>query len=205
MEDQKIAADQAAQANQAAVESAQRASDAARQAMESVYDSISSALKSLMGQSDEFNSMQRKQAKITLQSALAVAKAGGSLVGFAGLDSALAAIENIDKESFSSAFDYQREFGQSVGLLDQLNNTRGSHTNGLASVPFDGYMARLHKGEQVVTARESESGGVVGGEVAALRNDVRAIMIPLLEETIRMRKRQDQWDGDGLPEVRAVA
>ena len=33
----------------------------------------------------------------------------------------------------------------------------GFHANGLWSVPFDGYMAVLHKGERVVPAREVES------------------------------------------------
>ena len=31
----------------------------------------------------------------------------------------------------------------------------GSHASGLASVPFDGYIAELHKGERVLTAQES--------------------------------------------------
>ena len=33
----------------------------------------------------------------------------------------------------------------------------GSHANGIWSVPFDGYLARLHKGERVVPAREVQS------------------------------------------------
>jgi hypothetical protein len=32
----------------------------------------------------------------------------------------------------------------------------GSHENGLANVPFDGYIAELHKGEAVLTARKAE-------------------------------------------------
>ncbi|MEG2919251.1 MAG: hypothetical protein RR851_15150, partial [Clostridium sp.] len=34
----------------------------------------------------------------------------------------------------------------------------GSHYNGLSYVPFDGYVARLHKGERVLTAEENKSG-----------------------------------------------
>ena len=33
----------------------------------------------------------------------------------------------------------------------------GDHANGLWSVPYDGYLARLHKGERVMTAREVSS------------------------------------------------
>lgn len=33
----------------------------------------------------------------------------------------------------------------------------GDHANGLWSVPYDGYLARLHKGERVMTAREVQS------------------------------------------------
>lgn len=42
----------------------------------------------------------------------------------------------------------------------------GSHAMGLASVPFDGYVAQLHKGEMVVPAREAgmmRAGAGVGG------------------------------------------
>ena len=201
LEDQKKAEEELAKA---AEESAQKQMDA----MASVHNSISDALKSLMGQSEEFNQMQQQQAKITLQSALSVAKAGGSLVGFAGLDDALKNVGNIDKSKYSSYVDYAREFGQSVGLLSQLEkvtNARGSHANGLDNVPFDGYMARLHKGEQVVTARESAAGGIVGSEVKSMKEDIKAMLIPLVEEAVRSRRILSKWDGDGLPEVRAVA
>lgn len=36
------------------------------------------------------------------------------------------------------------------------NNYDGSHANGLSYVPFDGYIAQLHKGERVLTAKENE-------------------------------------------------
>ena len=33
----------------------------------------------------------------------------------------------------------------------------GNHANGLPYVPFDGYMAMLHRGERVMPARENKS------------------------------------------------
>lgn len=48
--------------------------------------------------------------------------------------------------------------GRSVDVsVNQSTNARvdGSHAGGLRSVPFDGYIAELHKGERVLTAREA--------------------------------------------------
>lgn len=41
-----------------------------------------------------------------------------------------------------------------TGVITQIN---GSHANGLANVPFDGYIAELHKGERVMTAQENNN------------------------------------------------
>lgn len=207
LEDQKKAAEEAARAAEQSARAAEESAQRQRDAMQSVHDSIESALKSLMGQSDQLAKMQRDQAKVTLQSALAIAKAGGSLVGFAGLDEALSAIQNIDSGGFASALDLARERGQAISILAELEKyTRpnGSHANGISSVPFDGYMARLHKGERVQTADEAAGADAQTEEVRNLRNDMRAMMIPMVENTERIRKRLDRWDGDGLPETRAV-
>lgn len=44
-------------------------------------------------------------------------------------------------------------------------STNGSHAGGLSYVPFDGYIAELHKGERVLTASEAKAykNGVQGG------------------------------------------
>jgi len=50
----------------------------------------------------------------------------------------------------------------------------GSHANGLSYVPFDGYIAELHKGERVLTAQENRaysSGGVGGSTINFYSNE----------------------------------
>lgn len=43
-----------------------------------------------------------------------------------------------------------------VGSLFNSKKKDGSHANGLSYVPYDGYIAELHKGEMVLTAQESK-------------------------------------------------
>ena len=45
-------------------------------------------------------------------------------------------------------------FGGSSTMTASVN-VNGSHANGLSYVPFDGYIAELHKGERVLTAEEA--------------------------------------------------
>lgn len=58
----------------------------------------------------------------------------------------------------------------STGML-QVN---GSHANGLNSVPFNGYIAQLHKGEQVLTAPEA-SNYKAGGNMQPLVNEIKSL------------------------------
>lgn len=54
-----------------------------------------------------------------------------------------------------------------AGLSALSNFLDGSHANGLSYVPFDGYIAELHKGERVLTAQENKSyneGSTGGGD-----------------------------------------
>lgn len=62
-------------------------------------------------------------------------------------------------KKFRGEGDLEKE-AQITGVInppDIAPQPDGSHKNGLASVPFDGYVAELHKGERVLTASESKS------------------------------------------------
>lgn len=78
-----------------------------------------------------------------------IAAAWGGLVNwFNGLWNSLTANRNV-----------------SVGVSGSYRAINGSHKTGLSYVPFDGYIAELHKGERVLTASEASrynSGGDFG-------------------------------------------
>ena len=50
----------------------------------------------------------------------------------------------------------------------------GSHAGGLDFVPYDGYLAELHKGEAVLTAREASVLRALGGGLGTVRQGVTA-------------------------------
>lgn len=199
---QERLADDAAKAQQKALDDARKAAEEQRKLAQGVHDSISDALRSLMGESEAFNQMGMSQARQTLQGALSVAQKGGSLVGYAGLDEALGAIQNLDASRFSSAFEYNQAMGQNIGLLSQLEQytrVNGSHANGLDYVPFDGYVAQLHKGERVMTSAENKGQGELIAEIRALRSDLKAGDNATNGKMLSLLRIVEKWDGDGLP------
>lgn len=202
LEDQKIAAEESSRAQQSALDDARRAAEEQRKLAQGVHDSISDALRSLMGESEAFNQMSMAQARQTLQGALGVAQKGGSLVGYKGLEDALGVIQNIDASRFGSSFEYNQARGQNIGLLSQLEQytrVNGSHADGLDYVPFDGYVAQLHKGERVMTSAENKSQGELIAEIRALRIDLKSGDNATNSKMLSLLRIVEKWDGDGLP------
>lgn len=66
------------------------------------------------------------------------------------------------------------------GITDLFNQIRGSnkkHASGLNFVPYDGYVAELHRGERVVPASQNSSGySADNGEVVKAINELRDSM-----------------------------
>jgi hypothetical protein len=206
LEDAKSAAEAAAQAQEAMAQSARDSAEEQKRLMQGVHDSITNALKSLMGQSDTFKNMTQAQARMTLQGALMTAKSGGSLVGYAGLEDALSAIQQ--EGTYGSAAESRLAIGRNIGLLSELakyTNVNGSHANGLDYVPFDGYVAQLHKGERVQTASEAKSNGDLAAKVDRLIEVVNSGNIAIAQNTAKSAKIAEKWDNDGSPETRSVA
>jgi len=198
----QAAADQQAKSAQDALDAARRSADEQMRLATQVHDSISGALRSLLGQSEQFETQSRQMAQATLQSALVIAKAGGSLANFQGLDAALASVNKLDKATFATAAGYAVEFGRTANLLTQLEQyTRinGSHANGLDYVPFDGYVAQLHRGERVQTAASASAADATVAEVKALRSDLNAIGAALATYTQKTAKLMAKFDVEGIP------
>ncbi len=103
--------------------------------------------------------------------------------------------QNLVQRMVADAFQFEGDpvYGYVVDLLRaQGYKADGSHADGLANVPWDGYRALLHRGERVMTARDNEvfssfnwdswSRSMGGGgdprmaaEVEGLRGDVRRL------------------------------
>lgn len=81
-----------------------------------------------------------------------------------------------------------------IARAAQLAGIDGSHAGGLNRVPFDGYIAELHKDEEVLRAgdpRNQNNGGMMDGAKMELIKTAR-LMYTILQ----------RWDFDGLPRER---
>ena len=91
----------------------------------SMTSGLSGALKQLLGQSDAATAMLYQQGRATLETAAAIAKAGGSLANFEGLDQALDAVTGNSADRYSNWEDFARDQGRAANLIDELNKAAG--------------------------------------------------------------------------------
>ncbi|WP_296187896.1 hypothetical protein [Pseudomonas sp. UBA1879] len=90
-----------------------------------VSNDLSTALKSLRGDSDAAVRTMRAQAQATLQNALAAARAGGSLAGFAGLNDALNTVGSNNTDLYATLQDFNRDQGVTANVVAELNRLNG--------------------------------------------------------------------------------
>jgi hypothetical protein len=93
--------------------------------MAGVSNNLEQALRRLRGTSDDAVRMLRAQAAATLQSALATARSGGSLAGFAGLQDALDVASEMDASLYGSLEEMEREQGRTANLVAELEKING--------------------------------------------------------------------------------
>jgi lambda family phage tail tape measure protein len=91
----------------------------------SMSTTLQNALKSLQGTSDDAVKTLRAQAQATLQSALATSRAGGSLIGFAGLDDALSTVSESNTDLYNTLEDFNRDQGRTANVIAELNGLNG--------------------------------------------------------------------------------
>jgi len=83
-----------------------------------------------------------------------------------------------------------------VSRAAALAGVDGSHANGLDRVPFDGYIAQLHKDERVLTAAEARAQDSGMGDIMGLE------MLKLARLSYGILQ---DWNYRGLPATRAAA
>lgn len=76
----------------------------------------------------------------------------------------------IDNDLWSGAKKWTSDFFGFDPLVENHGRLRGSHMGGLSNVPYDGYVAKLHKDERVLTAQENREYGRGGGFTIHIQN-----------------------------------
>ena len=134
---------------------------------------LSAALKALRGDSDDAVKMLRAQAQATLQSALTIARSGGSLAGLAGLSDALDTVSNNNTDLYASMEDFARDQGRTANVVAELNALNGKQLSTeeqllasaqdqikLAKDQFDEEMAKFDQQLELAQAQIDALNGV---------------------------------------------
>ncbi|WP_158295277.1 phage tail length tape measure family protein [Pseudomonas rhizoryzae] len=122
-------------ARTAALNASLSSSQSAVSSLTSMTNSLTSALRTLQGQSDAATSVLYGQATATLESAAAIARAGGSLANFQGLDQAVSTVAGNSAGRYGDWLSFARDQGRSTALINELSITAGDQlTNAEKSV-----------------------------------------------------------------------
>jgi tape measure domain-containing protein len=141
--------------------------------LSSVSNSLESALKSLRGTSDDAVKTLRAQAQATLQSALATARAGGSLASFTGLEDALDTVSDNNTDLYGSMEDFARDQGRTANVVAELNAINGKQLTaaeklqksiedqiGVAKQAYDAQMAQYDQQLEFAQAQMDAFNGI---------------------------------------------
>ena len=141
--------------------------------LSSVSNSLESALKSLRGTSDDAVKALRAQAQATLQSALATARAGGSLASFTGLEDALDTVSDNNTDLYGSMEDFARDQGRTANVVAELNAINGKQLTaaeklqksiedqiGVAKQAYDAQMAQFDQQLEFAQAQMDAFNGI---------------------------------------------
>ncbi|MDU4059450.1 MAG: tape measure protein [Pseudomonas oryzihabitans] len=118
----------------------------------SMTGGLSRALRDLLGQSDAATAMLYQQGRATLESAAAIAKAGGSLANFEGLDQALDAVTGNSADRYGNWEDFARDQGRAANLIDELNKAAGGQLS-VEQRTLETLKAQLDQGKSAYDAQ----------------------------------------------------
>lgn len=122
---QQNAIQEAYNARTEALNASLSSSQSAVSSLTSMTNSLSSALKTMLGQSDQATRVLYGQATATLETAAAIARAGGSLANFQGLDDALSTVTGNNSSGYGDWLSFARDQGRSASLIGELSATAG--------------------------------------------------------------------------------
>lgn len=122
---QQDAIQEAYNARTEALNASLSSSQSAVSSLTTMTNSLSSALKTMLGQSDQATRVLYGQATATLETAAAIARAGGSLANFQGLDDALSTVTGNNSSGYGDWLSFARDQGRSAALIGELSATAG--------------------------------------------------------------------------------